>query len=189
MGSVSVNYYGKLFAEDLEVTPAIARAANIAKTYGLALVKARTPVDKGELKAGWQARLEGNGIRWSNDTRYAGFVEFGTRKMAPRAMLTNSIDDIEAVFADALMEEVGVYLAGDIVASAHAPNYGNAGVGSNPQKYPEVGNKLQPKLKTGLTKNAKNTSKKYLFADPAKILNGKQEASIAKARPLLGRKK
>lgn len=189
MGSVKIDYYGKLFTDETEVTPAIARAANIAKTYGLALVKARTPVDTGDLKGGWKAKLEGNGIRWTNETKYAGFVEFGTVKMAPRAMLSGSIDDISEVFAEELFREVGSALGADAITSSATPGYGNAGVGSNPQKYPEVGNKLQPKIKTGLTKNAKNTNKKYLFADPAKILNAKQEKSIARARPLLGRKK
>lgn len=189
MGSVKIDYYGKLFTNGAEVTPAIARAANIAKTYGLALVKARTPVDTGDLKTGWQAKLEGNGIRWSNEKYYAGFVEFGTRKMAPRSMLSGSIDDIAEVFAEELSREIGTALGQDIVSSAATPTYSNAGVGSNQTKYPNVGNALQPKIKTGLTKNAKNTSKKFLFADPAKILNGKQEKSIAQARPLLSRKR
>jgi hypothetical protein len=187
MSSVQIDYYGKLFSSP-DITPGIARAANIAKTYGLALVKARTPVDSGDLKGGWQARLEGNGIRWSNAAPYAGFVEFGTRKMAPRAMLTNSLPDIAEVFTEELYKEVGKELGASTVSDYKTPSYSNAGVGSNPSKYPEVGNKLQPKIKTGLSKRDKKTSKNYLFADPAKILNAKQEKSVARARPLLQRK-
>lgn len=186
---VTIDYYGKLFAENVEITPAVARAANIAKTYGLAVVRARTPVDTGELKGSWTARLEGNGIRWSNSAPYAGFVEFGTRKMEPRAMLTNSLPDIEAVFAEALVEEVGVYLAGDFVAPGDTPGYGNAGVSTaKPGKYPEVGNNLQPKQATGLHRRDANTSKKFLFVNPADILNKKQKASIRDAVPLMGPK-
>lgn len=188
MGSVSINYKGELFKGD-EVTPAIARAANIAKTYGLALVKARTPVDTGDLKGGWKARLEGNGIRWTNETRYAGFVEFGTVKMAPRSMLSGSLADIKQVFDEELSNEVGKALGADIVTNHVTPSYSTAGVGSEPKKYTNVGNKLQPKVKTGLSKKNAKTSKSYLFADPAKILNAKQEKSIASAKPKLQRKK
>jgi HK97 gp10 family phage protein len=180
--SVEINYYGKLFNSP-DITPGIARAANIAKTYGLALVKARTPVDTARLHEGWKATLEGGGIRWSNDTPYAAYVEFGTRKMAPRGMLTRSLDDIKEVFIEELGKEIGKELGEQIVSDYKTPGYGNAGVGSNPTKYPEVGNKLQPKIKTGLSKRDKKTSKNFLFSNPAKILSERQEKGINRARP------
>lgn len=180
--SVEINYYGKLF-ESPDVTPAIARAANIAKTYGLALVKARTPVDTARLHEGWQASLEGGGIRWTNNTPYAAYVEFGTKKMAPRHMLTRSLPDIAEVFTEELYKDIGATLGADVVSDYKTPFYGNAGQGSNPQKYPEVGNKIQPKIKTGLTQKSKKTSKNYLFSNPAKILSEKQDKGIARARP------
>ncbi len=188
MGSVRIDYYGKLF-DNSDVTPAIARAANIAKTYGLALVKARTPVDTNRLRPAWQARLEGNGIRWTNDTPYAGFVEFGTKKMAARSMLTGSLQDIEEVFASEINKEIGYQLGAEIISSYKTPSYANAGVGSNPEKYPDVGSKLQTKIKTGLSRNSPKTNKKFLFADPAKILSERQQNSIDRARPLLSRRK
>jgi hypothetical protein len=103
---VPISYFGKLF-DSPNITPAIAKAANIAKAYGVALVKARTPVDTGDLKGGWKAKLEGNGIRFNNDTFYAGWVEYGTVKMAPRHMLTDSMPDIQDAFIDALYSEIG----------------------------------------------------------------------------------
>lgn len=186
---VKIDYYGKLFTDNTPVTPAIARAANIAKTYGLALVKAKTPVDTGNLKMSWEAKLEGAGIRWTNPAYYAGFVEFGTRKMAPRAMLSSSIGDIEEVFISELYNEIGSALGAEIISGGRLPTYESAGDGSRPDKYPSVGSKLQPKIKTGLSKRDKKTSKKFLFADPSKILSDRQQSRIDNARPLYGRKK
>lgn len=180
--SVEINYYGKLF-ESPEVTPAIARAANIAKAYGLGLVKARTPVDTARLHEGWKATLEGGGIRWANDTPYAGYVEFGTRKMAPRHMLTRSLDDIKEVFVQELYQDIGATLGADVLSEYQTPNYSNAGVSSNPDKYTSTGNKLQPTIKTGLSKKNKKTSKNFLFSNPAKILSDRQQKGIDRARP------
>lgn len=183
-----ISYYGKLFT-NTDITPAIAKAANVAKTFGLALVKARTPVDTSKLKGNWEARLEGNGIRFTNDTPYAGFVEFGTRKMSPRAMLTRSLIDIEEVFIEELYKDIGSTLGADIISGYQSPGYDNAVKTDQPDKYPQVGNKLQPKIRTGLSKNSKKTSKNFLFSNPADILNGKQKAIIAKSKPLLQKKK
>jgi hypothetical protein len=167
----NIDYHSTLFTGD-EITPAIAKAANIAKTYGLALIKARTPVDKGDLQAGWKGKLEGNGVRWSNDTSYAGFVEFGTKKMAPRLMLTMSLPDIAVVFEEELGKELGKRLASkaisDMVANPVQPTYTNQGA---------------PKIKGGLA--GRKYSKEYLFANPKKILTPSQENDIAAARPLI----
>lgn len=169
-----VDYYGQLFNGDV-ITPAIARAANIAKTYGLALVQARTPVDSGNLKSNWKAKLEGNGIRWSNETPYSSFVEFGTKKMAARSMLSASIPDITAVFEEEISKEMGKALGASIGASivseAAIPTYNNQG---------------SAKVAGGLAK--RNFSKQYLFSNPSDILSGKQKAQAAKAKPLLQRK-
>jgi Bacteriophage HK97-gp10, putative tail-component len=186
MSSVPISYYGKLF-DSPDITPAIAKAANIAKTYGLALVKARTPVDTGDLKSHWQAKLEGNGIRFKNEMFYAGWVEFGTKKMAPRSMLTSSMPDIQDVFIDSLYNEIGDQLAGDIIADYTKANYSTAVTATDPAKYPHVGSKTQSKIKTGLTKRDPKTAKSYLFSSPSDILNKTQLKKISNARPLLQR--
>ena len=180
----SINYYGKLF-DSPEITPAIARAANIAKTFGAALIKAKTPVDTGRLKSDWKLKLEGNGIRITNEAYYAGFVEFGTRKMAARSMMTSSLPEIQSVFIDELYNEIGEAIGTDLLADFNRPSYSTA-VNGTP-KYPKVGNMLQPKISTGLSKNNKKTSKSYLFANPAKILSERQTARTESARPLLQR--
>lgn len=183
--AATISYYGKLF-DSPQITPAIARAANIAKTYGAGLIKARTPVDTGRLKSDWNVKLEGNGLRITNDAPYAGFVEFGTSKMAARSMMTTSLPDIQRVFIDELYSEIGEALGNDMLIDFDKPGYGSA-VSANP-KYPNVGKALQPKIKTGLTKRSPKTSKSFLFADPKKILSKPQEAKIARARPLLQRR-
>lgn len=175
MANVKIDYYGKLF-DDPNITPGIARAANIAKTYGVALIKAKTPVDTGLLKSSWKASLEGNGIRYTNEAPYAGFVEFGTRKMAPRVMMTSSLPEIQSVFIDALYDEIGEELAGEIIT-----DFGKTG-------YDSAVNNPAPKDPSGLTKRTKKTTKKYLFANPAKILSERQTAKITQARPLFQKK-
>lgn len=184
MSGSTINYYGQLF-DSPEITPAIARAANIAKTFGAALIKAKTPVDTGRLKGDWKLKLEGNGIRITNDAYYAGFVEFGTKKMAARSMMTSSLPEIQSVFIDELYNEIGEAIGADLLTDFNRPSYSSA-VNANP-KYPDVGSALQPKIRTGLTKNTKNTSKSYLFANPRKILSDRQTKRTETARPLLQR--
>lgn len=184
MSGSTINYYGKLF-DSPEITPAIARAANVAKTFGTALIKAKTPVDTGKLKGDWRLKLEGGGIRITNEAPYAGFVEFGTKKMAARSMMSSSLPEIQSVFIDELYQEIGEEIGADLLADYSKPSYSSA-VDSNP-KYPNVGSALQPKIKTGLTKNTKKTSKSYLFSDPSKILSAAQTKRTEQARPLLQR--
>lgn len=175
MADVNIDFYGKLF-DDPNITPGIARAANIAKTYGVALIKAKTPVDTGLLKSSWKGTLEGNGIRYTNDAPYAGFVEFGTRKMAARSMMSSSLSDIQSVFIDELYNEIGEELAGEIITDFAKPGYGSAV--NNPE----------PKDKTGLSRRTKITSRKYLFANPSKVLSDRQNGKINQARPLFQKK-
>lgn len=181
----TINYYGRLFDSN-NITPAIAKAAHIAKAYGEGLIKARTPVDTSRLKNSWKLKLEGNGIRINNDTPYAGFVEFGTVKMAPRLMMTSSMPDIQDAFIDALYSEIGEAIGNDLLTDFAKPGYGSA-VNPN-KKYPEVGRTVERPIGGGLSKRTKKTTKKYLFPNPNKILSKKQEEKIANARPLLQRR-
>jgi hypothetical protein len=123
--AATIDYYGELF--NGKVDQKVRFALETARVYGLALVAARTPVDTGLLKSKWQAQLEAQGIRWLNDAPYAGFVELGTRKMAPRHMLTNSLPDIERVFEDTLMRTLGAEAARKAISPAQYPTYQNQG--------------------------------------------------------------
>ena len=100
-------------------------------------------------------------------------------------MMTSSLPEIQSVFIDELYQDIGEAIGADLLADFNRPSYSSA-VAANP-KYPNVGNALQPKISTGLTKNSKKTSKNYLFANPAKILSERQTARTEAARPLLMR--
>lgn len=168
-----ISFHGALFTEGSDITPAITKAAHVAKAYGLGLVKARTPVDTSELKSNWKAALEANGIRYVNDTPYAAYVEHGTSKMLGRHMLGDSLTDIETVFYNELSREIGKTLAFDLIEVADNPSY------TNTAPAPTKGNKAGKK--EGLTK--RKYSKKYLFSNPNDIVSLEKKKEVNAARP------
>lgn len=97
---MTISYYGELFSAPFKnkMNVALEAAAKKTRDFSVAIVGSRTPVKTGRLKKSWQFTLEGHGIRYLNQTPYAAFVELGTSKMAPRAMLTSSIPEITAFF-------------------------------------------------------------------------------------------
>ena len=66
-------------------------------------VTARTPVGKtGKLKNGWGYTMHQKDVEFWNVKEYSRFVEYGTPRMAPRAMLRTTLmeaDDIAKVAA------------------------------------------------------------------------------------------
>lgn len=116
----NINFYGELFNSG-GITPEIQKALEVARAYGISLVKARTPVDSGLLRANWDAQVQGRGIKWTNPTSYASYVELGTKKMRPRYMLTDSLPDIAQVFEEELGKQ--------IQRKASSPGYGNIAEG------------------------------------------------------------
>ena len=51
-----------------------------------------TPVDTGRLRSAWRTRTKADDdTEIANDVEYARFVEYGTRHMAPRAMLGRAL--------------------------------------------------------------------------------------------------
>jgi hypothetical protein len=147
-----IKFYGKLWTG--KISQEVREAAEYARTYGLGLIRARTPVDTGELKSKWSARIVSGGIEWSNPTPYAGFVELGTRKMAPRYMLTDSLPDIERVFRQRLRSNINKALANRLFAAYNAPNYSNVGQ-SNRQARGVARNVSLPKALQDNIKKAK----------------------------------
>jgi len=111
----TINYYGQLF-DGAAITPAITRAAEDTRQFGLAMVTAKTPRRTGRLASNWQVQLEAHGLRYQNPTPYGIFVEMGTRHLAGRHMLESSLGAIEAHFKKALAREVGLRLGKRIVA-------------------------------------------------------------------------
>jgi len=73
--------------------PRRAVAPGIHRTAGTLAADAadRTPVLTGRLRAGWKAEPDGLDGRVSNDVEYARFVEYGTRRTRPAAMLGRAL--------------------------------------------------------------------------------------------------
>lgn len=83
------------FNVDLET-----RLKKFKEEFGIELlerVRARTPVRTGDLKGGWGFQMRQESIDIYNTKDYAGYVEFGTEKMAPRAMLRTSLLEKEQI--------------------------------------------------------------------------------------------
>jgi HK97 gp10 family phage protein len=70
----------------------------LAKEF-LSRVQRRTPVITGKLLSGWRATVEGDNIVIVNEVPYAPFVEFGTHKMAPRAMVRRTLEEMDQIAA------------------------------------------------------------------------------------------
>lgn len=129
----TINYYGKLFDGDV-ISPGIKAALEGTREFAALTVRSRTPVDTGRLKSQWNFDISGNGIRFKNSTPYAGFVEYGTSKMAPRAMLTRSLPDIQDYFNKSLANEIGKRLGERIIADSIPAPYYNTSVSPEPPK-------------------------------------------------------
>ena len=65
-------------------------------------LRRRTPVDTGRLKNSWGMQVKETGVEIWNETPYAAYVEFGTPKMAPRAMLRTTTEEAEEIAEIAL---------------------------------------------------------------------------------------
>jgi hypothetical protein len=61
----------------------------------------RTPVITGTLQAGWEGKVVSDGYEISNNVEYASYVEYGTEKMAPRAMLQTTLAETESILEEA----------------------------------------------------------------------------------------
>jgi hypothetical protein len=59
-------------------------------------VQQKTPVLTGRLRDGWEGDV--NQMSVSNNVEYAEFVEFGTERTPPVAMLRTTIEESEQIF-------------------------------------------------------------------------------------------
>jgi hypothetical protein len=60
-------------------------------------LRARTPVRSGDLQEGWGFDMKQQSIDIWNTQDYAAYVEYGTEKMAPRAMLRTTLLEKEQI--------------------------------------------------------------------------------------------
>ncbi|GLY08268.1 HK97-gp10 family putative phage morphogenesis protein [Actinoplanes sp. NBRC 101535] len=86
------------------------RGAAVVKKCGFqveALAKGFAPVDTGALKNSISTEFDGDGrfgamtADIGSDLKYSGFVEYGTRRMAPQSYLGPALDRVEPDFVAA----------------------------------------------------------------------------------------
>lgn len=65
-------------------------------------VKARTPVKTGLLQRSWESEIDEDAIVISNDVPYAQYIEYGTPKIAPFAMLEQTVAEVDEIAGIAL---------------------------------------------------------------------------------------
>lgn len=63
----------------------------------VARVKQRTPVITGTLQEGWEYQLKEKDVEIRNKVPYASYVERGTSKMEPRAMLRTTLAEMDQI--------------------------------------------------------------------------------------------
>lgn len=103
----AIKYYGALFNPNQNITPEIRKAVDETIPYGLALIKARSPFKTGALKAGWRGKATGQGVEWTNEVPYTIYQEMGTRFFPAKAMLSQSIPEINEYFKQRLNRAIG----------------------------------------------------------------------------------
>lgn len=87
------------------------------KAVGAAMQKAidaNTPVDTGRLKSNNKVTVDQGALTatYENETPYAGFVELGTSKMAPRLFATRGMREVEREFTSLMGKPLGDALRG-----------------------------------------------------------------------------
>jgi len=70
-------------------------------------IRARTPVLSGALKGGWGQTQRQDGFEIYNTQDYAGYVEYGTVHMAPRAMIRTTLVEKEQI-KEVAFEKAGI---------------------------------------------------------------------------------
>ena len=71
----------------------------------LATMQGKTPVDTGELRASEQASVGAKELRLTAGTDHAGFVEFGTRKMAAQPYMRPTVEGAAGTVGAAIAEK------------------------------------------------------------------------------------
>lgn len=100
-----VRYSGNLWAEP-NVTPEVREAMQAIKPFAQALVESRTPVDTGKMKSSWLVGVGDRILKIENPTYYAGFIEFGTRKIRPFNCVSGALPAIEQRFKSLVIEKI-----------------------------------------------------------------------------------
>ena len=63
-------------------------------TYAQDMLQALTPVKTGNMKSRWSVTTSDRLFMIKNSAYYSGFINYGTRKIAPRMMVEKTIDAV-----------------------------------------------------------------------------------------------
>lgn len=95
------------FSQQVTIDGAIANMRKVAEnlaTLMMQRIKGRSPVDTGRFKGSWEKTVaqDGSRITIDNPVPYAGYLEFGTPKMAPFAPVRTTLLELDSLIAQAL---------------------------------------------------------------------------------------
>lgn len=107
---ITVTFSGKLSTANVD--QAIARAGQKVQRPLVSLVQSKTPKRSGHLASQWLSQLSGNGLSVTNLTKYAPFVEYGTKRFKGREMLTKSVPEMVDRYQQAIADELKAELGG-----------------------------------------------------------------------------
>lgn len=138
---------------------------------GVQLIQKHTPVETGELKSKMSYEKTAFGWAWYNDTPYTTYVEFGTERMAPRAMFRRGIAELTAEIPGIIN---AVTSAGSMVS----------GVGLGGSTGPATSSILDI---SDTPTTSTPTPKPSLLGQAASKISGAAKAALGKLKSFFGR--
>lgn len=106
-----IQYIGTLWNKP-NMTAEVRAAVKETGAFARKILPTNTPVDTGKMAASWKVGTGERTLVISNGVPYAGFVEYGTRKMRAREPLGKSLPEIEEFFQDTLLSKIEAKLEG-----------------------------------------------------------------------------
>lgn len=100
-----IQYIGTLWNKPT-MTAEVRAAVKETGDFARKILPTNTPVNTGRLARSWRVGTGERTLVITNPTPYAGFVEYGTRKMAAKEPLGRSLPEIEEFFKDALVSKI-----------------------------------------------------------------------------------
>lgn len=107
----SIRYSGGLWTKP-QMTAEIRTAMKLTRVYMLDRLRKNSPVKTGKLRKSWKVSVGDrlfvvrNDVRNKKGTPYAGFTEYGTRKIKPRRYTQKSVKEAADYYKDTLSDLV-----------------------------------------------------------------------------------
>ena len=100
-----IDYSGTLWSKPT-MTAEIREAVKETAEYARQILPPVTPKDTGRMSRSWSVKAGDRTLRIQNLAPYSGFVEYGTRKMKARPVMTDSLPAIASFFKETLADKV-----------------------------------------------------------------------------------